>query len=110
MKRLFLIAILVLSIAGFSQEKSSPTPPAKAPDFALTEVQKLRLENLQLKAKLKQNEASQAQATFQQALSELVATANSVKEANKWPNDTEFNLDTLTFSAPPPPAKPEAKK
>jgi hypothetical protein len=108
MKNILITAILCLSIAGFSQEKSSPTPAAPKQDFAPTEIQRLKLENLQLKAKLAQAEQAKAQANFQGSLNELFTYSNTVRTENKWGEDVSFDVDSLKFTGTAP--KKDVKK
>jgi len=99
-----MIVILAgLVIALFGQDAKAPAPVYKA-----SESQTLKLENLQLKAQLAQKDLQAAQAQFQQALVNLTNEAAAVKKANGWPDDTQFDPNTVSFSAPPP--KPAAAK
>lgn len=94
-----LITVLMLgcSIAALAQ---TPPPAALKP----SETQALKLENLQLKAKLAQQQAQVAQAQFAQAMSELNAEVEKVKRENGWDERTQFDANTVAFIAVP--AKP----
>ena len=70
-------------------------------EYKPTEVQSLKL-------KVAQQEALLAQAHLNAAITALGAEANAVKKENGWPDDTNFNPDSLTFTAPAP-APPAAK-
>lgn len=112
MPRTILLAFTLAFFAPwaiFAQDKTPAPAPVK---YELSEVQKLRLENLQLKAKLAQQTYNEAQAGFNIALTALNTEAHKVMVDNKWPEDSQFDFDHLTFSAPPPkpePPKPEKK-
>lgn len=97
-----LVAFLLVGIASCQN--------AKAPEYAPSEVQALKLQ-------LKLKDAQIAKAQFQQAYASLMDEANSIKKENKWPETLLFDPDKLQFSAPPqpipnpgapaPPAKPK---
>jgi hypothetical protein len=71
---------------------------AKTPTYEPTEVQSLRLQ-------LDQMRAREALVQFQQLAAALNKDADAVKTENKWPATVIFNPDTLKFSPPltPPP-------
>jgi hypothetical protein len=90
--------IIMLSYAVHAQEK--------AKEYKLTEVQLLKLQVQQKDAQLLQAQLQNIQRQFQEKVTELMSTAQKYKLENGWPPDTQFNPDTLTFSAP---AKEEKK-
>ena len=75
-----------------------------------TEVQSLRLQVDQKDALLYKTNLEQAQRLFQDKLNKLTEDAKVVIRENKWPADTQFNPNDLSFSAPAPAPKPEVKK
>lgn len=102
MKRFILITALMLGTLWVAAALAQ-TPPQTAV-LKPTDVQALKLENLQLKAKLAQQQAQVAQAQFVQAMSELNAEAEKVKKENGWDERTQFDANTVAFIAAP--AKP----
>ena len=103
-----------------AQEKA--TAEAKGPPYIPSEVQKLKLENAQLRAGIAQRDLTAAQKAWNEAAAALNAEAAAIKKENGWPDDVAFDFQTLRFSpapagqrdkdtpAPSPPAKPESKK
>jgi hypothetical protein len=77
-------------------------------DYKPTEIQSLKLKVAQQDALLAQKDVQAAQARLNAAMTALGAEANAVKKENGWPDDTNFNPDSLTFVAPAP-APPAAK-
>ena len=74
----------------------------KVKEYKLTEVQQLKLQVQQKDAQLLQAQLQNIQRQFQEKVSDLMSTANKFKLENGWPPETQFNPDTLAFSAPPP--------
>lgn len=67
-----------------------------------TETQRLRLENSQLKARLAVADILAAQNRYSAAMQALSNEGDAVIRENKWPENTQFDIDKLTFSAPRP--------
>ena len=97
---LILLAVLAMGYALWGQEKVK--------DYKPTEVQLLRLQVTQKDAQLLQAQLQNIQRQFQDKVSQLMQEANKVKLEQGWSPETQFNPDTLTFSAPP--AKEEKKQ
>jgi len=74
----------------------------KVKEYKLTEVQLLKLQVVQKDAMLLKVQMQDIQRQFQEKVSDLMSTAQKFKLENGWPPDTQFNPDTLTFSAPLP--------
>lgn len=104
-RRLWLIALSLLLVSVAVAQ----APPA-APAYQPSEVQQLRLKVAQQSAQLAQANLREAQQQFQSAVANLSAEGEKVKQENKWPADVTLNLDSLTFSVPPKPAKKEGEK
>jgi hypothetical protein len=108
MTMLLLITIVNIGIGVRLLHAQSPPPP---PAYHPTEVQSLRLKVAQQAAQLAQVQLREAQQQFQQAMSSLSAEADKVKQENKWPEDVQFNLDSLQFTKVAKPiAQPAPKK
>lgn len=100
-----LVALVMVAFAGQND------PPKYQP----TEVHALRLKVAQQAAQLAQRDLQDAQTRFQQSLATLREEGERVKSEEKWPKDVVFDIGSLTFTAPQPPAAPvpaakEAKK
>jgi uncharacterized protein YlxW (UPF0749 family) len=91
---LMVMLCLVWASRTMSQEKVK--------EYRLTEVQLLKLQVVQKDAQLLQAQLQNVQRQFQEKVSDLMSTAQKYKLENGWPPETQFNPDTLTFSAPPP--------
>ncbi len=78
--------------------------------FTPSHEQTLELENAQLRAKLAQQQAAQAQNNFQIQVQLLKATCKAVATKNNWPKDIDCNVDTLVFAEPKAEVKKEEKK
>ena len=100
-----LIALLVgMVVAAVGQS----TGPVK--DYKVSELQQLKLKNLQLEAQLRQQELQSAQVRFQDSIKALMGEAGTVKKENGWPDAATFDPDKLVFGPPPPvEAKKESK-
>jgi hypothetical protein len=83
-----------------AQEK--PTPTKVEP--ALTEVQRLQVQNVLLRIELAQRTIQQAQADFEKARTDATALMQGLQV----PGYT-LDLQTLTYTAAKPPALPEKK-
>lgn len=116
MRKAILAIVLLASVGAAAQ---SPTVSAgnlgakmiekNTRDFVPTEMQRLKLENLQLKAKLAQADQAKAQAKFQGAVSELYSYSNDVRAENKWGEEVTFDIDSLKYSGPPQKESPAKK-
>ena len=91
---LMVMLCLVWASRTMSQEKVK--------EYKLTEVQLLKLQVVQKDAQLLQAQLQNIQRQFQEKVSDLMSTAQKFKLENGWPPETQFNPDTLTFSAPLP--------
>lgn len=101
--RTILILIPFLCVSVIAQQQNSVLQP--------TEIQGLRLQVKYKDAQLKQIALQQAQQAFNQSLVELTDEGKKVIEENKWPKDTIFDPNKISFSLPTPPTpKPEEKK
>ena len=100
-----LIALLVgMVVAAIGQQ----APLTK--DYKVSELQQLKLKNLQLEAQLRQQELQSAQVRFQDSIKALMGEAGTVKKENGWPDTATFDPDKLIFGPPPESAKVESKK
>ncbi len=95
MKPRYVVAVAALYI---SVTLRADEPKAYKP----TEIQSLRLQVRQKDAQLAQANLQVAQQQFQAALANLTAEAEKVKLEQKWPADTQFSPNDLSFSAPVP--------
>jgi hypothetical protein len=93
-----LLVLLFLAAVLFSQEPYKPN-----------EIQSLQLQVLQRDAIIAQKDLNAAQAAYQKALTALTDKGNEVKKANKWPDNVQFDPNTLNFSAPSKPKETEKK-
>lgn len=109
----YIVMELVLLVGAALIGAQTPAPPVTA-KLEPTEVQALRLTVKQQAAKLAQRDLADAQARFNAAVAVLNAEADRVKAEQGWAKDVRFDMDALTFTAPPLPAptppKPEVKK
>jgi hypothetical protein len=110
----FILVVMVLLGLAMAQDK---------PKFEPSDIQHLKLENIQLKAKLAQQSWSTKAYQLPEftaanaALTALQQECTKVVQENKWPASVSCNVDTLQFydTAPKkaevkPEAKPEEKK
>ncbi len=93
---LFLIVAVVM-LLGMAQAPPS-APKAK---YEPSELQALRLKVKQQEAVLAQRDLRDAQMRLQAAMTELEAAAQAIKKENKWADNVQFDVNTLTFTAPP---------
>ena len=108
MKMLAYIAMELALFAGVALiGAQTPAPPVTS-KLEPTEVQTLRLTVKQQAAKLAQRDLADAQARFNAAVAALNAEADKVRTEQGWDAKVKFDMDALTFTAPPEP--PEAKK
>lgn len=77
--------------------------------YELTEVERLRLENLRYQALLIQADIRLLEIQFQArqqdfaaALAALQTEAERIRQDHNWPEDAVFDLDTLAFTTTPP--------
>ena len=110
MKKIFFLVLFSSVLWADSMVKYTPT-----------EIQSLKLKNLQLTATLQQVAMQQAQQNFANAITALSEEANKVKKENNWPDSTAFDIQNVSFCdkldannacpvAPPPPAPAPEKK
>lgn len=114
-------------VAGFSLIADMVVVNAQQPapttvKYALSETDRLTLQNLQKDALLSQRAAEELQLQIQilqgnldkqradlgNKIAVLHKAADDVKEKNKWPKEVTFDDNTVEFSGPAP--KPEAPK
>src|ERR1700747_2672251 len=100
----YLIGVLVVALAllGLAIAMRGQAPPPAPKEYKLTELQQLRLSNMQKDALLLKAQMESVQRQFNEKVTELMSSAQKVKLKNGWPPDTTFDVDKLTFSAPPP--------
>ena len=98
---IFLIATIAVILCLFWAARSI-NAQEKAKEYKLSEVQLLKLQVVQKDAMLLKVQMQDIQRQFQEKVSDLMSTAQKFKLENGWPPDTQFNPDTLTFSAPLP--------
>ena len=114
------LAIVVAFVGGAAIPQEKPKPPA-CPPCAPSEVQKLKIENAQLRAGIAQRDLTAAQRAWNEAAAALKAEADAIKKENGWPDDTQFDMQTLKFTpsnnagldhkpGPAPPKPQEEKK
>lgn len=97
-------------ITAFAQDKAAAEEKAKPP-YIPSEVQKLKLENAQLRAGIAQRDLTAAQHAWNAAAGEFRAACDAIKKENSWPEDVTCDLQTLKVTEPPPkPAAPEKDK
>lgn len=106
---LALIAICILAVIfgkaeGYGQAQAQPAPKsdpprAAVPEYPLSEVQQLRLDNLQLRAVQAQqawNAAAMKLPEYQQfqlLVNQLTGECGKVKAENKWPPDVDCDIN-----------------
>jgi len=100
-RRTLLITLVAVSLLAQGAGPHSLVP---------TETQRLKLENAQLKARLAVADVQAAQRRYGDAMTALSETGNEVIRENKWPPETQFDIDKLTFAVPHAPVKVESKK
>lgn len=105
---LFIVFPVAFGLSAPLQEKP-PAAGKAAEKFEPTEVQKLKLENAQLRAGIAQRDLTAAQRAWNEAAAALKAEADAIKKENGWPDDTQFDMQTLKFTEKPP-KSPEEKK
>ena len=93
----FAVACGLWPVASHAQD-----PEGKSPDLKPTDVQQLKLENLQLKAQLALQTFNQAQAAYNQSVVALFAGCDEVKKENNWDKGVTCDPNTLKFSPPSP--------
>jgi len=91
------VALLLACVAVFGQTNPPQT------DYKPSEVQMLRLQLAQEKAKNAELLLTQAQQQYQAAIGNLSSEGEKIKTENKWPPTVQLNFQTLAFSAPPKP-------
>ena len=114
----FLMCLVIVAgsmlIGGHFIPQEKPKPPAAgkaAEKFEPSEVQKLKLENAQLRAGIAQRDLTAAQKAWNEAAAALNAEAAAIKKENGWPDDLAFDFQSLKFTpAPPKPEKEEKKE
>ena len=84
--------------AVMMQEK--PAAEVKGPPYIPSEVQKLKLENAQLRAGIAQRDLTAAQKAWNEAAAALNAEAAAIKKENGWPDDLAFDFQSLKFTLP----------
>jgi hypothetical protein len=89
-------------IAMVAAEDKKPYTPS--------EVQKLRLEVKQKDTQLAQLAMRESQRNFSMTLKSYTEEADKVKKENQWPDNLQFNPDTMLFTDPPAPPKPAEPK
>lgn len=90
--------ILLAALSAFAGDKPKT--------LGVKEIERVKLENLQLKAKLTQRVKSEADGNFQRDMNALVEYANEVRKEHGWGDAVQFNVDTLQFVDAPKPAEP----
>ena len=104
MKRLSLLFCLLCCVASVHAQDAKP-----AAKFTPTETQSLRLQLKKEHALSLQKDYQVALNNLQQAVADLNAEADKVKDENKWdPTKVDFNGDKLTFAAHVDPPKQPA--
>src|SRR5580765_7750139 len=96
-----MLAGVILVILCLFWAARSINAQEKVKEYKLTEVQQLKLQVAQKDALLLKAQIDALQTKFQERVTELMSTAQKYKLENGWPPETQFNPDTLTFSAPP---------
>src|SRR5271163_2427988 len=97
----------LLGVALFGVQDKPKTPP-----FIPNEVQKLKLENAQLRAGIAQRDLTAAQRAWNEMAAAFQSTCKEIKTENNWPEDLTCDLQSLQFtepvskSVPPPNKKP----
>lgn len=111
------IAILTLLFLLALVAHAQDGKPATAKELKPTEIQSLHLQlkykdALLAKQRLEalQTVMNGAQADYQRALKDLTDEAEKVKAEQKWPSDTQFDPNQLSFVPAPLPAKKEEPK
>lgn len=102
--------VLALSAQDEPRKPAAPPPAASVPAAAAlkpTEVQSLRLQVRQKDALLAKAALEQAQHAFQQALQDLTAEGERVRVEQGWPAGTQFDPNTLAYSAAPAAKEPK---
>lgn len=69
-----------------------------------TEIQAVKLENLQLKARIAQQNWVLAKSQYDASMSALLQYCDDVKKENAWAKEVSCDPNTLKFSLPPKPA------
>lgn len=109
---LLLFALCLIAAAqtpGTSGAGGAGTEVLK-PKFEPSEIQKLRLENAQLKLKLTIATTVQAaQNEYNQRMAEFNAVCETIKTENKWTAKATCDPSTLQVSLPVEPTKPASK-
>jgi len=104
MSRLTTALFVFLIFASALKAQTDKTP--KPADYTPTEVQSLRLQLAQVKAKDALAAYQVAQQNYQQALAALSAEGERTKKENGWPSTLQLNYNDLTFTEPPPTPAP----
>lgn len=102
---LLLAVIFITWSAAIGQQPATPV----SEKFKLSEIQHLKLQVLQKDALLAKAAMESAQQAFQQSVLNLTNEAEKIKLENHWDAKTQFDPNTVTFSAPPEPKKDEKK-
>lgn len=73
-RAILVLALMLTCLPAFSQApKTTPAPAATAPAPALTELQKTKMENLQLKFSLLQQQQTELQGQYSALIQSIVA-------------------------------------
>lgn len=103
MKKVLWAVYITVWLAVFVAFAAAQQKPA-AKTLEPTEVQHLRLEVAQKDAQLAYATFQQAQVAYQKAVVNLQQLGEQTKRDNKWPAEVTFDLSTLVFTQPVPPA------
>lgn len=98
--KILLLLLFILSAAALAQAFQAPAP-APSP-YKPTELQAAKLENLQLRAQM-------AQQNYFNALGALQGECAKIVAENKWDPKVTCNLLTLEFFLPQPKAEEKAQ-
>jgi hypothetical protein len=98
----YIFAVAVVVIALMLLWASRTISAQEKPKYTPTEVQLLRLQVIQKDAFLLKAQMQDLQRQFGDKVGDLQRTAEKIKLEQGWPPETSFDMDKLTFSAPPP--------
>lgn len=119
--RRYFIVLLLCAASAFAQNKQPIGPPAEAAHgdtcdittnpqtctfYVPSEIQRLKLENAQLKLALIGAQIQPLQAKWQEQMAVLGQLCEAVRKENKWPENVKCDAGTLKFAeaAQPRPA------
>ena len=100
-----MLAGVILVILCLFWAAMSINAQEKAKEYKLTEVQQLRLQVVQKDAFILKAQIQDLQRQFGDKVGDLQRTAEKIKLENSWPPETQFDMDSLKFSAPAKEAK-----